>query len=93
MRTIKSLMLAISLFATTTMWAQNEAIDFALSMGMGWNYGNNLDAHYDGVAHEDGWGNKPATQKTFDAVAKAGFKTVRIPVTWLGTSAKHLPIL
>lgn len=61
-----------------------SAIDFALSLGMGWNLGNNLDAHYDGVSQETGWGNPAATQKTFDAVAKAGFKSVRIPITWMG---------
>lgn len=63
---------------------KQEAIDYALSMGIGWNLGNNLDAHIDGVAVEDGWGNGKATQKTFDAIRAAGFRTVRIPVTWMG---------
>jgi len=62
----------------------NEAIQFAMSMGIGWNLGNQMDAHYDGVSYETGWGNKEATQQTFNGVAKAGFKTVRIPVTWMG---------
>lgn len=88
MKIIRTLLFALSLLTSTVISAQNDAINFALSMGMGWNYGNCLDAHYDGVAHEDGWGNKPATQKTFDAVAKAGFKTVRIPVTWMGHFGK-----
>lgn len=85
---MKLFVVALCLAVTTTVSAQNEAMDFALTMGVGWNYGNNLDAHYDGVAHEDGWGNKIATQKTFDAVAKAGFKTVRIPITWMGHFGK-----
>ena len=62
----------------------NEAIQFALSMGIGWNLGNQMDAHYNGCSYETGWGNKEATQQTFNGVAKAGFKTVRIPVTWMG---------
>ena len=63
---------------------ENEAIQFAMKMGIGWNLGNQMDAHYNGCSYEDGWGNKIATQQTFNGVAKAGFKSVRIPVTWMG---------
>jgi len=62
----------------------NEAVQFAMSMGIGWNLGNQMDAHYDGCSYETGWGNKAATQQTFNGLAKAGFKSVRIPVTWMG---------
>ena len=62
----------------------NEAIQFCMSMGIGWNLGNQMDAHYNGCSYEDGWGNKLATQQTFNGVRKAGFKSVRIPVTWMG---------
>ena len=62
----------------------NEAVKFCMSMGIGWNLGNQMDAHYDGCSYEEGWGNKAATQQTFNGVAKAGFKSVRIPVTWMG---------
>ena len=64
--------------------SDNEAIQFALSMGIGWNLGNQMDAHYGGCSYEEGWGNKAATQQTFNGVAKAGYKSVRIPVTWMG---------
>ena len=57
----------------------NEAVQFAMSMGIGWNLGNQMDAHYDGCSYETGWGNKAATQQTFNGLAKAGFKSVRIP--------------
>lgn len=53
-------------------------------LGAGWNMGNHLDSHNDGVAGEMVWGNPRATQATFDAVKRAGFTSVRIPVTWLG---------
>ena len=56
----------------------------AAEMGMGWNLGNQMDSYANGVASETVWGNGKATQATFDALAAAGFKTVRIPVTWLG---------
>ena len=59
----------------------NEAVQFCMSMGIGWNLGNQMDAHYNGCSYEEGWGNKAATQQTFNGVAKAGFKSVRIPVT------------
>lgn len=60
-------------------------IEFAQTLGIGWNLGNNLDAwDNNGVAVENDWGNEPATQATFDAVAKTGYKSVRIPVTWIG---------
>lgn len=45
---------------------------------LGWNMGNSLDAH----TGETGWGNPPATPELMQAVAKAGFGLVRIPVTW-----------
>ena len=88
----KVLVLCLALLTGMVMNAQekkvrpmdNEAIQFALSMGIGWNLGNQMDAHYNGCSYETGWGNKEATQQTFNGVAKAGFKTVRIPVTWMG---------
>src|SRR5690554_1890387 len=54
------------------------------TLGMGWNLGNQLDAHANGTANETIWGNQAATQATFDKLAEAGFASVRIPVTWLG---------
>lgn len=52
--------------------------------GLGWNLGNQMDAHSNGVSAETIWGNPKATQATFNKVKAAGFTTVRIPVTWLG---------
>ncbi len=52
-------------------------------MGVGWNLGNSLDAigSYD-VSSETAWGNVKTTEKLIATVKKAGFNTVRIPVTW-----------
>ena len=63
---------------------EQSAVDFALSMGMGWNLGNQMDAHLNGESNETCWGNPEATEYTFRALKKAGFRTVRIPVTWMG---------
>lgn len=62
----------------------NDAYAMAKKLGMGWNLGNQMDAHANGVANETCWGNKKATQATFDGVKAKGFASVRIPVTWLG---------
>lgn len=60
------------------------AMEFAMSLGPGWNLGNNMDAHRNGVAREDGFGNEPATAAAFKTVAEAGFRAVRIPCSWMG---------
>lgn len=62
--------------------------DVFKAMGLGWNLGNHCDAYYLSREQGDGWvcseaydkGN--ATQELFNALAAAGIKTVRIPVTW-----------
>jgi len=62
----------------------NLAWQYAERFGIGWNLGNHFDAHNNGVSGETFWGNPKATQATFDKVKTEGFKTVRIPVTWMG---------
>ena len=47
-------------------------------MGAGWNLGNSLEA----IGGETAWGNPATTQTLMTAVKAAGFKTVRIPVSW-----------
>ena len=57
---------------------------YAERLGIGWNLGNQFDAHANGVSGETIWGNPKVTPKTFTKVKAAGFSTVRIPVTWMG---------
>src|SRR6185436_8939857 len=45
---------------------------------LGWNLGNSFDA----PESETAWGNPAVTPQLLQAVAKAGFNVVRIPVTW-----------
>lgn len=62
-------------------------------LGLGWNMGNHFDAFYNyaGAGNkflwpdETCWGNPKCTRATFTKVAAAGFKSVRIPITWLNT--------
>lgn len=63
---------------------EDAAISFAMSLAPGWNLGNNLDAVSNGVAKETCWGNPLCTQETMNKVRDAGFRSVRIPVSWIG---------
>ena len=67
--------------ATTT--ALTPEIVFR-SMAPGWNMGNHMDAINNHVSGETVWGNPKCTQATMDGVKAAGFKAVRICVTWEG---------
>jgi endoglucanase len=61
-----------------------NAMAVAQSLGLGWNLGNQLDAHKNDIASETAWGNQPTTQAAFNKIAASGIRTVRIPITWLG---------
>jgi endoglucanase len=52
--------------------------DAARLMSPGWNLGNSFDAS----PNETSFGNPTPTQTLINAVHAAGFKTLRIPVTW-----------
>ncbi|KAH0610053.1 uncharacterized protein H6S33_012599 [Morchella sextelata] len=53
----------------------------------GWNLGNTLDA----IPDETSWGNAAVVESTFDEIKRAGFKSVRIPVTWTDHFASQAP--
>jgi endoglucanase len=54
------------------------SMELVKEMGIGWNLGNTLDA----TGGETAWGNPLTTQAMIQAIAAAGFKSMRIPVTW-----------
>ncbi|KAJ2905019.1 hypothetical protein MKZ38_006675 [Zalerion maritima] len=54
------------------------AEEYVAAMNPGWNLGNTLDA----VPDEGSWNNAAVVPSTFAQVASAGFKSVRIPVTY-----------
>lgn len=66
----------------------NEAMRFAQSMLIGWNLGNSMDAHNNGVASETAWGNPRVNESLIKAVSEAGFKTIRIPISWMNSIGK-----
>lgn len=72
-----------------------SSVQFAKLLTIGWNLGNTLDSNgnnesdYNTIYTERGstdtetsWGMPKTTQAMIKAVHKAGFKTIRIPVSW-----------
>jgi len=64
--------------ASTAGWRGLTPQQIVKEMFLGWNLGNT----FDGSPNETSWGNPETTQAMVQAVATAGFKTMRIPVTW-----------
>ena len=72
----------------------NPAWKMAMNLGLGWNMGNQFDGYYNGswAGEKEGYPGEcvwqpddshKATQATFEGLKKAGFTSVRIPVSWL----------
>mgnify|MGYP004663394975 CR=1 FL=1 len=53
------------------------------AMGAGWNLGNQLEASKDGTPIETAYGNPVVSESLIKAVKKAGFRSIRIPVSYL----------
>lgn len=74
--------------ATAATFKNRNAEEITEAMGAGWNLGNQLEAvnSWSGsVAFPDetSWGNPKVTKELIAAVRRAGFKSVRIPVSYL----------
>ncbi|BCN29385.1 cellulase family glycosylhydrolase [Anaeromicropila herbilytica] len=52
------------------------------SMGAGWNLGNQLESVVDRIPNETNWGNPVISESLIKAVKNAGFKSIRIPVSY-----------
>ncbi|KAH7078428.1 glycoside hydrolase superfamily [Paraphoma chrysanthemicola] len=63
---------------STSKFTPISAGKFYDALNPGWNLGNTLDA----IETEGSWNNPPVVAATFDDVKKAGYKSVRLPVTW-----------
>lgn len=60
----------------------NQA-EITAAMGAGWNLGNQLESAIGGTPSETAWGNPTITEDLILAVKDAGFKSIRIPVSYL----------
>lgn len=73
-------------------YEMTPSIEFAQTLGSGWNLGNTFDAcdkkstEKKGLESETMWGNPETTKELIEFLKESGFDTVRIPVTW----AQHL---
>ena len=68
---------------TVRMNTSKSAQEIVREMGTGWNLGNTLDANATGgLESETSWGQPRTTKEMIDGIARAGFKTIRIPVSW-----------
>ncbi len=66
---------------------ETEAMAFVKDMKIGWNLGNTFDATDDGYRGNDldiekAWAGVKTTEEMIDTIHKAGFNTLRLPVSW-----------
>ena len=65
----------------------NEAMEFVRDLELGWNLGNTFEAYdcADNVSdleYESAWCKAVTTKEMIHTISEAGFKTIRIPVSW-----------
>lgn len=65
----------------------HTTVEFVEDMGLGINLGNTFDCTGDWISkdvtsQETAWGSPVITKKMIDGYAKAGFKVMRLPVSW-----------
>lgn len=95
MKRIFTIALLMTSVLTATAQSFENAHDAVHHMGIGWNLGNTLEScNYDNEgliesttdcsvkAFETAWGQPQATRELMHKIAEAGFKTIRVPVTW-----------
>lgn len=66
---------------------ESEALAFVQNLRVGWNLGNTFDATNDGFVRDEmdierHWCGVKTSEEAIDAVHKAGFNTLRLPVSW-----------
>lgn len=83
-----SMTTALSVGTSVASAADKTAVQVVEDMGLGWNLGNAFDCTNTWTSNlsptdiETAWGNIATTENMIKEVKKAGFNTVRIPVTW-----------
>ena len=91
---IKKTLLILTVLGSTVSFAQAQlpnATEIAPKMYPGWNLGNTLEGggtdnvytNNGGLGAEKAWQGTTTTQAIIDFVAAQGFKSVRIPASWV----------
>lgn len=78
-------------FASSTITSdfnQLNSTQIVSNMGAGWNLGNQLEANSNSIPSETVWGNPTITKALIQKIKATGFKTVRIPVSYLNKIGK-----
>ncbi len=73
----------VSAASMTNDFNQLNQSQIVSEMGAGWNLGNQLEANIDGMPGEEAWGNPKITQALITKIKSLGFKTIRIPISYL----------
>lgn len=90
-KTRNSLLLLAVLYCTVSFGQLPNAVEIAPKMYPGWNLGNTLEGggtdnvytNNGGLGAEKAWQGTTTTQAIIDFVAAQGFKSVRIPASWV----------
>lgn len=91
---IRKTLLILTVLGSTVSFSQSQlpnAIEIAPKMYPGWNLGNTLEGggtdnvytNNGGLGAEKAWQGTTTTQAVIDFVAAQGFKSVRIPASWV----------
>lgn len=76
-------MSAMTFNASAETLSGKSATEIAAMMTTGWNLGNTFDATGSSdLSSETSWGQPYTTQEMITAIRKAGFNTLRLPVSW-----------
>ncbi len=62
---------------------KGDSVQFSQNLMPGWNLGNQLESNSDGTPSETTWGNPVITENLIKQVKAQGFKSIRIPVSYL----------
>jgi aryl-phospho-beta-D-glucosidase BglC (GH1 family) len=83
---IRALMIVVAVSLRIMLFGQITPQEAVLQMGRGINLGNTLEP-----PEEGGWNNPTVKEYYFDDYVAAGFKTIRIPVSWYGHTEESPP--
>lgn len=90
--TLRNLLIGLAALTSTAAFAQlPTAAEIAKNMYPGWNLGNTMEANNNGtnftnnvgLSGETAWQSTKTTQTVIDYVKAQGFKSVRIPCSWV----------
>lgn len=68
---------------TETTYQDLNQQEIVKAMGAGWNLGNQMEASQAGTPVEDAWTQVKVTERLIRTVKREGFKTIRIPISYL----------